>query len=245
MANMVCTKDRERRQVRRSALYFYFRVVRGKMIKRFLQFVFYASLTLSLWFPSLFMAAQTNHMDRIEQGLPLVFGPQAEVEKVNKEAQQASETINKILRILDIYWPDEPQFEKLKFANFLYQESVTYRIDPILIMALIREESRFDPSALSHKGACGLMQILPDVALSRAQELGLRIRAADSVFDPYINVKLGVNYLASLIKQFGNITLALEAYYMGPGAVELMGIDSLTYSYSSKVLTTYRRMNRS
>lgn len=215
------------------------------MLKRLLELSLYSAVVLSIWFPPMLMTAQADRIDLIRQSLPVVFGPQIEVQKVSSDSQPAQDMVNKIMRVLDIYWKDIPRTERLRFANFLYQESITYRIDPILILAVIREESSFDPYALSHKGACGLMQLLPDVASEIAQEVGVRMTIAESVFDPYINVKLGVNYLASLIKQFGDITLALEAYYLGPGAVQLLGIDGLTFSYSSKVLTTYRKMNRS
>lgn len=215
------------------------------MLRRLLEVSFYFAIALSIWFPPVLMTAKADRIDQISYSLPVVFGPQIEVQDITTKAQPAQQIINKILRILDIYWGDIPRTERLKFANFLYQESITYKIDPILILAVIREESDFDPYALSPKGACGLMQLLPDVASEIAKEVGIRMTVAESVFDPYTNVKLGVNYLASLIKQFGDITLALEAYYLGPGAVQLLGIDGLTFSYSSKVLSTYRKMNRS
>jgi soluble lytic murein transglycosylase-like protein len=86
-----------------------------------------------------------------------------------------------------------------------------HSLDPALVMAVIHAESRFDPLAVSPKGAIGLMQLSPVVA----RELGI-----DDPFDPQINIDGGVRYLKDLLDAFdGDQRLALAAYNAGPTQV--------------------------
>ena len=92
-----------------------------------------------------------------------------------------------------------------------------YLIDPNLVFALVREESRFNPEARSPAGAIGLMQIMPSTGKDIARRLRLKRFAPTLLFDPETNVKCGVFYLHHLLEKFnGNIALALGAYNAGP-----------------------------
>jgi hypothetical protein len=90
-----------------------------------------------------------------------------------------------------------------------------YNLDPALVMAVIQVESSFDHRAVSHKGAQGLMQIIPLTAV----HLGLK-----NPMDPKANLRAGIRYLAQLKKAFkGDMVLTLAAYNAGPTKVAALG----------------------
>ena len=107
--------------------------------------------------------------------------------------------------------------ELLARAESTLQEAKRYGIDPYMAAGLIRQESVFNPMAISRVGARGLMQVMPATGqqISRKQGGGA-ITAAD-LYNPAINVKLGMNYLAQMLGQFGRIEYAAAAYNAGPG----------------------------
>ena len=87
-------------------------------------------------------------------------------------------------------------------------------LDPALIKAVIQVESGGDPTAVSNKGACGLMQLMPETS---------RILKVDDPFDPKQNIIGGAGYLRYQLDEFGDIDLALAAYNAGPMAVKRYG----------------------
>lgn len=92
--------------------------------------------------------------------------------------------------------------------------------DPYLVAALIREESVYDPRAVSPVGAMGLMQIMPDTGRRMARTVGLADFTIDQLFVPEVNLRLGVRYLEDLLDRFaGNSAYAVAAYNAGPEAV--------------------------
>ncbi len=92
-------------------------------------------------------------------------------------------------------------------------------VDPYLVAAVIREESRFDPQALSPAGAYGLMQLMPGTARGAARGLGLPPPDVRALSDPATNITLGTVVLAGELRRFGRPDLALAAYNAGPEAV--------------------------
>jgi soluble lytic murein transglycosylase-like protein len=98
------------------------------------------------------------------------------------------------------------------FSDAVSQAAKKHQVDPALIRALMHAESAFNPNAVSHKGAQGLMQLMPGTA----KELGVQ----DALI-PSQNIAGGAKYIAQLLKRFnGNIQLATAAYNAGPGAVK-------------------------
>lgn len=91
-------------------------------------------------------------------------------------------------------------------------------LDPLLVAAVTRVESKFYPRARSEQGARGLMQLMPDTARLAAGHLGLPYDD-DRLFIPEYNLRLGTWYLARLVQEFGDLTPALAAYNGGRGNV--------------------------
>lgn len=98
------------------------------------------------------------------------------------------------------------------YAKEIRDISKKYHVDPALVRAVIHAESAFNARAKSHKGAQGLMQLMP----ATAGDLGVK-----NAFDAHQNIEGGVKYLAQLLKQFkGDVSLATAAYNAGPNAVK-------------------------
>lgn len=101
-----------------------------------------------------------------------------------------------------------------QFATALNQAAASANLSPTLLSALVWQESRWNPQALSPKGAIGLAQLMP----ATARDLG--VNAAD----PVQNLTGGARYLRQLLDQFdGNVEKALAAYNAGPGRVRSAG----------------------
>jgi len=93
-------------------------------------------------------------------------------------------------------------------------------LDPALLSAVILEESRFNPQAISPAGARGLMQVLPSTASQIVQRMKVDGYSEPLLFDPEMNLRLGSWYLSSLLEEFkGKEILALAAYNAGPHVV--------------------------
>jgi soluble lytic murein transglycosylase-like protein len=120
-----------------------------------------------------------------------------------------------------------------------------YQLDPLMVLAVIQVESRFDATAVSSQRAMGLMQLQPETARELAMSLGLAWTGDEQLFDPEINVLLGCAYLRRLSERFGDVDAALAAYSSGPGMVEarLDANGRLPLAYTDRVwdvLTTLR-----
>ena len=93
-------------------------------------------------------------------------------------------------------------------------------VDPLLVSAVVREESSYNPLVRSRVGARGLMQLMPDTARQLARARGMDFRDGDLLDDPAANVELGAAYLGWLVREFGEARLAVAAYNAGPNRVK-------------------------
>ena len=101
----------------------------------------------------------------------------------------------------------------------LVRQAKSRSIDPTLVAAIIRQESNFNPRAVSVAGARGLMQVMPSVGQQIARSLGYPLWDAGLLFDPDANLELGVAHLASSIRQYNDIVRVLAAYNAGGSRV--------------------------
>ncbi len=115
----------------------------------------------------------------------------------------------------------------------IHAAAAEHGIDPLLIKAVIKTESNFDPLAVSPKGAKGLMQLMP----STAKDLQVT-----NPFDPGQNIDGGTKYLRSMLDNYNwDLELSLAAYNAGPGRVKT-AIPNIreTRKYIARVLSHYR-----
>ncbi|MFH1822581.1 MAG: lytic transglycosylase domain-containing protein [Patescibacteria group bacterium] len=150
-------------------------------------------------------------------------------ETVNVENVQVEEQKFQNLQVLG-----QPEGLTVELDDIIRRASVEYGVDTPLIKAVIMSESRFDPNAVSHVGASGLMQLMP----ATASYLGVQ-----DPFDPEENIFAGTRYFSGFMQKYdGNIELALAAYNAGPTRVsEYGGVPPFpqTQSYINKVMGYY------
>jgi soluble lytic murein transglycosylase len=101
-------------------------------------------------------------------------------------------------------------------ARAIIDSALRHGFDPLLLLAVIENESRFDPSVVGSHGEIGLMQLKPDTAEWIAKKARIRWKGVDSLRDPAANIRLGAAYLSMLRAKFGfDKDLYLAAYNMG------------------------------
>jgi soluble lytic murein transglycosylase-like protein len=121
------------------------------------------------------------------------------------------------------------------YDQLIARAAQRHGLPPALVKAVVKAESNFQPHALSHKGAQGLMQLMPGTA----EDLGV-----DDPFRPEENVAGGTRYLRAMYDRFGDWEHALAAYNAGPGTVDRFGgipPYAETQQYVERVLHYYRR----
>lgn len=122
---------------------------------------------------------------------------------------------------------------EVPFGAFLYDAAKRHDVHPRIVVELARAESNFRATAVSYKGAVGLLQIMP----ATGRRFGL---SRSELFDPKKNLDAGVRYLAWLLQRFdGDLTKALAGYNAGEGAVDrFSGVPPYreTQRYVKKIL---------
>lgn len=104
--------------------------------------------------------------------------------------------------------------------DVIRQAAAKNHVDPLLVVSLIRVESKFKEEDISHVGAVGLMQLMPDTATWIAKQSGIPYKGVNDLADPDTNIKMGTWYLGYLERQYnGNWVAAVAAYNAGPGRI--------------------------
>jgi len=141
----------------------------------------------------------------------------------------------------------------MPYQNEVQRAAKESHVDPLLIYAVMREESAFSPQAVSPAGAIGLLQLMPATAQTVAKKLKLNLEKR-SLFEPATNIRLGARFLSELKKSLGHPFFVIAGYNAGPGAVmrwkkenpnvppdlfvELIGAEE-TRNYVKKVFSSY------
>jgi soluble lytic murein transglycosylase-like protein len=160
------------------------------------------------------------------------------------ETDEILEAIRKDPKGFSLFAGSKDQVERgevlanVPFAAQIAKAAAAHQVDSLLVASVVEVESTFDPEAGSHKGAVGLMQLLPSTAgMSRSKLL-----------EPSANLAAGSAYLAEMIERFdGDLGLALAAYNAGPTNVRRHeGVPPFpeTEQYVEKVLSRYVEYHR-
>jgi soluble lytic murein transglycosylase len=132
------------------------------------------------------------------------------------------------------------KLDSKQFDPIIADASKKYGLEAPLIKAVIKAESDFDPNAISHKGARGLMQIMP---------MNYRLLNVENPFDPHQSINAGARYLRDMMDRYnGKLNLSLAAYNAGPGAVDRHGgvpPYQETEEYIERVMRYYERYKNS
>jgi hypothetical protein len=118
----------------------------------------------------------------------------------------------------------------LGFVTTAYEAGAAHSVDPLLILAVMAIESRYNPVAESWMGAKGLMQVIPKYHLEKLSDHG----GEGAVLNPKVNIAVGTQILREYTRRFGNVQTALQAY---AGA-----FDEPTSQYSNKVFAEKARL---
>ena len=132
---------------------------------------------------------------------------------------------------LATWWQLTGYGREQRISDAVRDASLRYAVDAALIRAVIRHESAGDFRAVSHKGAQGLMQLMPGTA----EQLGVYCP-----FDPRENVLGGTRYLRLLHDRLGSWRRALAGYHAGPRRVESGRIPAVTRAYVERIMRTWR-----
>jgi peptidoglycan lytic transglycosylase len=153
-----------------------------------------------------------------------------EVARIHQDAGHYDRAIETMKRAVPNYWAQEmtqlPRgyWEALfprPFWNDLRKHSASNGLDAYLVASLIRQESEFNPGAISHANAWGLMQVLPGTGKKVAKELKIRRFNQDQLLSPAVNLQIGTRYFRNMVDEFGGqVQYALAAYNAGSNRVD-------------------------
>lgn len=159
-----------------------------------------------------------------ERSKPLMIEP---VKAAPSTVQPLSLSLSKPISIQPTEFPPSTTSSVGLFDPIIAEAARNTGLPVTLIQAIISKESGGDPTAVSNRGAIGLMQVMPDT--------GKSIKPGD-LFDPKHNIEVGTKYLKYLLDRFGDLETALAAYNTGPTSVAEGRIDSEARNYAREVL---------
>jgi soluble lytic murein transglycosylase-like protein len=151
----------------------------------------------------------------------------------------------RLAELLVDHAPDLSPVDRARVAAAVESAQEAHQLDPLLVLAIIEQESKFDPHARGHGGSMGLMQVKPFVARDIAQRHGIPWKGAKTLLDPAANVAIGACYLGEMFEMYGDPALAIVAYNLGPYRVQRMvanGRNTQT-QYLLSVLSHYQALS--
>ncbi len=202
---------------------FSLRIYTGKLFKKIQFKYFLPYFLLSLVIISVALLAYYYVM-------PMYYGylKEREAVKLLKNKMRVDYEKIRIFKIIKSFNSGLPAITEKKVADLIFNLGEKYKINPALILAVIRVESSFNNFSYSDMGAVGLMQIKPVTGLYLIKKYRIKSKKfnyntrfieylpANYLYNPSLNIKIGARYLLSLLYRFKNLKLALFAYNVGP-----------------------------
>lgn len=163
--------------------------------------------------------------------LQLVCAP---YETLYKKEQQIKQTKKLLVEYIETSSKVKPRYAK-KLADYYYKAGEEFSVDPLLLAVVGRHESRYDPNAVSYKGAIGIMQIMP----FWVDELTF-VEYTSDLYDPETNIRAGAFILSHYINKCGGLENGLRCYYGGESTLE--SPRAKVVKYAERLLETYSNM---
>lgn len=191
------------------------------------------SVVLAVTFPAPreFLVEQAGAMVRSDDATgdtspvaPAAFATRVKPGAIEHEQRAVADFIAKRYRVSDQ--------AVAGFVATAYRAGRRFAVDPLLILAVMAIESRYNPVAESNVGAMGLMQVLPKFHQDKLSEHG----GERALLDPAVNIEIGTQILREYLSRFGETETALQVY---AGA-----IDEPTSQYATKVLAERLRLQQ-
>ena len=192
-----------------------------------------------LFFKAMSPAPMSKNLDKIAEIQKIVMNIKTSTNNLKDDYLTSSIKYKEDNKEVDKYFYIYAKKTSRLFHEIIIEVANRYNVDPALIKAIIMAESRFNPYAISRKGAKGLMQLMPVTA---------KAMGAKDPFDPEYNIDAGVRYFKKLLIMFNNdIELALAAYNAGIKKVKTYGgipPFKSTKEYVRKVIRYYNYYKR-
>jgi len=151
---------------------------------------------------------------------PALVEAPVEVESApSAEAPQELSLKGQIAAVLVERAPNMHPVDRARVAGAIETAQRNHNVDPVLVLAVIHQESRFRADARGPGNSIGLMQVRPFVAADVARRHNIPWAGAKTLLDPAANVQIGACYLGEMLQMFHDPALAITAYNMGPTRV--------------------------
>jgi soluble lytic murein transglycosylase len=170
-----------------------------------------------------------DELNRAASAAPLSPRVNLAIAKIYRAKDDNVQALNYLKRSYPDYSQMKPEemrrdewdvFYPLAYWDVITQESRARGLDPYQVAGLIRQETVFNPRAISSARAYGLMQLVVPTAMTTARILGVnRAITMDALFEPRLNIQLGTAYFKDQLDKYGRIEYVAAAYNAGPGRV--------------------------
>lgn len=179
--------------------------------------------------------------ERLDEHYQLFFAGRSNVD-IARAASPLRDADDEAFRQSALYLRVMRSPDRARYAPLVQRSAAQFGVDPLLVQAIIAAESAFDATALSEKGAVGLMQVLPATGERYGVAGNAQRSTAARLLDPALNIRVGTQYLRELSARYpGDLDLVIAAYNAGEQAVERYGKRIPPYAETVAFVETVQR----